>query len=46
MFKGISFESESESIAKFRISALKMSDEELIREGKMLRDLCKGPKPP
>jgi hypothetical protein len=23
-----------------------MSDEELIRQGRMLRDLCKGPKAP
>ena len=46
MFKGISFESDSESIAKFRESAPKMSDEELIRQGKMLRDLCNDRKPP
>jgi len=46
MFGGISFESESESLEKFRQSAPKMSDAELVREGKMLRDLCKGPEPP
>jgi hypothetical protein len=46
MFRGIGFESESESIEKFRISARKMPNEQLIREGKMLRDLCKGPQPP
>jgi len=46
MFRRISFESESESLEKFRRSAPKMSDEELIRQGRMLRDLCKGPKAP
>jgi hypothetical protein len=46
MFRGISFESESESIEKFRETARKMPDEELIRQGKMLRDLCDDRKPP
>jgi hypothetical protein len=42
MFGGISFESESESIEKFKQRVPKMSDEELITQGKMLRDLCNG----
>jgi hypothetical protein len=46
VFKGISFESESESIAKFRETAREMSDEELVRQGKMLHDLCNDRKPP
>jgi hypothetical protein len=46
MFRGISFESDSESIEKFRETVRKMPDEELIRQGKMLRDLCNDRKPP
>jgi hypothetical protein len=39
MFSGIDFEPESGSIEKFKQRVPKMSDEELIREGRMLRDL-------
>jgi hypothetical protein len=39
MFGGIDFELESGSIEKFKQRVPKMSDEELIREGRMLRDL-------
>jgi hypothetical protein len=43
MFRGISLE--SESIEKFRERARRVSDEELIRQGKLVRGLCNDLKP-
>jgi hypothetical protein len=43
MFKGISFK--PEDIEQFRERTRKMSDEELIRQGKLVRGLCNDPKP-
>jgi hypothetical protein len=43
MFRGISLE--SEPIEKFRERVRRMSDDELIRQGKLVRGLCNDPKP-
>jgi hypothetical protein len=43
MFGGISLE--SEPIEKFRERVRRMSDEELIHQGNLVRGLCNDPKP-
>jgi hypothetical protein len=46
MFGGIQLRTDSVTIEKLKQRVSEMSDAELIRQGKMLRDLCKGPNPP